>query len=558
MLKLALSIPASTAAAAALALCFPSWPQKRKRLMLTVASAYSMLAALVLAKNAVQGALPLPLKASLPWLDGWLLRCGPLLHADGLSLAALAAVCTLNLSGTLHSYSRQEKEGALSPQAAGLAMALLCLAVMSASLPWTFAFLCCADACAFSGSRRMPGAFAALLLPCLPAGLAVFAVASASGTFSAPMLDIQRDAALLPRAALELPAWLLGAAAAARLFSPPFTGLACALSKTDFTSSQLTLCAAPLAWFAALARLEPVLAPALDNGLAFWAALAAFCALALRAILAQDAKQAAGAAAAACSAGALLLSALNNFQAGALFLFSLLPACALALAAAGSVEKSFGTTMFEKLGRARFAMPITHLAAMLAALSIAGLPPFSGFYALKAALNALSTAQQPLGLALFCCAALLSGAAAVRAFHLVFNGERNSGSHEIAAEAPLPELAALILLSCAALFSGWLFARPAVLPLMLGLPHAAGRETLLAALSAALLATGAIVSEIFYQTRWRWQRKASRRRPAEMAAWALELRPLALAAQGLLSGGIWLCGALENVASGKKREAPHS
>jgi len=552
MLRLALSIPASTATAAALALCFPAWAQKRKRLLLAAAAAYSLLAALTLAKNAVKGGLALPLKAGLPWLDGWLLRCGPLFHIDGLALSALAAICALNFAGALHNYSRQNREGALSPQAAGLSMALLCLALLSASLPWTFALLCCADACAFSGSRKNPGAFAALLLPCLPAGLAVFAVAGASGTFSAHMLDVQRDAALLPRAALELPAWLLGAAAAMRLFAPPFTTLAPALAKTDFASSQLTLCAAPLAWFATLARLDPVLAPAMDNGLAFWAALAAFCALALRAILARDAKQAAGGAAAAASTGALLLCALGNYQSGALFLFSTLPACALALACSDSVDKTFGTSLFEKLGRARFAMPITHLAAMLAALSIAGLPPFSGFYALKAALGALSSSQQPLALTLFCGAALISGAAAVRSFHLIFNGEHAPDAHDSAAEAPLPELSALIFLSCMTLFSGWLFSRAAVLPLMLALPHAQGHETLLWGLAAAGLAAAAVMIEIFYQTRWRWQRKPSRRRPAEAIAWLLELRPAALAATALLSGGVWLSGALERLTSGEK------
>ncbi|HOX23520.1 MAG TPA: hypothetical protein PLL10_08655, partial [Elusimicrobiales bacterium] len=321
-------------------------------------------------------------------------------------------------------------------------------------------------------------------------------------------------------------------------------------------SSQLTLCAAPLVWFSLLGRSEPVLAPAIDSELPFWAGLTALAASSLRAILARNSKEAAGGITAACTASALMLIGLNNFEAAGLVIFSGLPACALTLAVADSVEKSLGTSMFSKLGRARFAMPATHFTALLATLSIAGLPPLSGFYALKIALSALAITHHPLGLFVFCLSILLLGAAAVRAFHLVFNGEHTQGRGGV--EAPLPELTALMLLSCATIFCGWLFSRPAILPLIMSLPRSQGKGPLLIGFMAMLLAAVAVLLEIFYQTRWRWQRKESRRRPAEALVWLLSLQPLSDAAGWLLGLAVRLCGALENLFYRNAQTEPES
>lgn len=538
MTKLALSIPAVYAAAAALCALAPGWPQKRKRLAVLCAAGLTAGLSLLLLKAAVSGGPSdggmLPLKISFPWLDGALLRVGPLFYADGMTVAALCALCALNLAGALHAVSRSSADGAPPPQASALAMGLLCAAAMSGSLPWALAFLCCADACAFPSPDRKPLRAAALLLPYLPAALGALALASSAGTFSIPMLDVQRDSAFLPRAALDLPAGLLAAGAAARLFAPPFSGLARELAKRDFSSSLTTLCAAPLAWFLLLARLEPALGPALDSRLLGWAGLAAAWALALRAMLASDAADAAACAAGFVWACALALAGERCFLPGALLAFALAPAAALLLASADSVGKSFGSSSFDRLGRARFAMPITHIAVMLAALSFAGLPPLGGFFALKAALGGLYAMHRNIETALLAAAFAVAGAAAVRSFHMVFNGEAHT-SPDKAAEAPVPELASLILLACGAVFGGWLLSRRAVLPQMLPLPPAP-REPLLSGLAAAALASGAVLAEIFYQTRCRWERKTARRKPAEALAWLLELRPVALA--------FWLLGVL--------------
>ena len=434
-------------------------------------------------------------------------------------------------------------------------MALLCLAVMSASLPWTFAFLCCADACAFSGSRKMPGAFrgAAFALPASRAGRV---------RGGKRLRHLQRPDARCtarcrtpaPRRAGNCPRGCWARRLRRACFSPPFTGLACALSKNRFrlfTADAVRRAAGVVSprwrgWSQCWLRRWTT---ALHSGRRWQPSARWPCAPYWR----TTQKQAAGAAAAACSAGALLLSALNNFQAGALFLFSLLPACALALAAAGSVEKSFGTTMFEKLGRARFAMPITHLAAMLAALSIAGLPPFSGFYALKAGLNALSAAQQPLGLTLFllCRPAVRRGGRARLPSGFQRRAERRLARNSRGSPSAGTGGADTAVVRGAVLRLAFRTARSAAADAGPAARRRTGKPCW-PPFQPHCWRPGRWYRKFFYQTRWRWQRKASRRRPAEMAAWALELRPLALAAQGLLSGGIWLCGALEKPDIGRK------
>ncbi|HOX22803.1 MAG TPA: hypothetical protein PLL10_05010, partial [Elusimicrobiales bacterium] len=176
MLRLAFSIPISYALAAGLALLFPAWPSARKRAALAISAGWAFFASLALGKIAISGELPLPMKAGLPWLEDWLLRSGPLFYLDGLTIAVLVLLCGLHLAGALHALSRSDKAQSLPPHAAALSMALLSAAALSSSLPWTIAFLCAADACAFVSERPSYAKFIGLLLPCLPAALAAFVI----------------------------------------------------------------------------------------------------------------------------------------------------------------------------------------------------------------------------------------------------------------------------------------------------------------------------------------------------------------------------------------------
>jgi multicomponent Na+:H+ antiporter subunit A len=133
---------------------------------------------------------------------------------------------------------------------------------------------------------------------------------------------------------------------------------------------------------------------------------------------------------------------------------------------AGTVAHEAGTADVTKLGGLRSAMPITAAAAVLAALSMAGFPPFFGFIS-KELLFEATLAQPALGTGLTA-AALLAGAlfvvvSCLVAFQPFFgraHGDTDSPSHRLTVspvhEPPAPMWLGPALLAIAGLLFGLL------------------------------------------------------------------------------------------------------
>jgi multicomponent Na+:H+ antiporter subunit A len=152
-----------------------------------------------------------------------------------------------------------------------------------------------------------------------------------------------------------------------------------------------------------------------------------------------------GSDAAATAAMAFLLA--HAFYKGALFLV------------AGIVSHETGEKSVEKVGGLAYKMPMTAAAALLAALSMAGLPPFVGFIgkelAIEAALGAGAAVWVFVGLTV-ATGALLAGVAGAVGVAPFFTGStRPTIAHEGPAALWVGPLALAALGLCAGLAPGW-------------------------------------------------------------------------------------------------------
>ncbi len=139
---------------------------------------------------------------------------------------------------------------------------------------------------------------------------------------------------------------------------------------------------------------------------------------------------------------------------------------ALLFLAAGSIIHSLGTQDLREMGGLRRFMPVTFLTMLAGALSLAGLPPFSGFWSkdeiLLDALRFGGVGQLLYVLGLL--TAFLTAFYTFRMFFLAFGGEYRGGAHAPAGhghhgephESPLVMTFPLILLAVPSVLSGFL------------------------------------------------------------------------------------------------------
>ncbi len=90
----------------------------------------------------------------------------------------------------------------------------------------------------------------------------------------------------------------------------------------------------------------------------------------------------------------------------------------------GIVEHNCGTKDMTKLGGLIKTMPKTAAAYILCALSVMGIPPFSGFFAKYMVIDAAVTAEHPVIAVLFIAGAVMTVMYLVRLFAIVFLGEQ--------------------------------------------------------------------------------------------------------------------------------------
>ncbi len=107
------------------------------------------------------------------------------------------------------------------------------------------------------------------------------------------------------------------------------------------------------------------------------------------------------------------------------------------LLVASAIEQTYGSGRLDRVSGLRSREPLLTVAFIIAALSLAGLPPFSGFIAKYALVLASADAGQVLIAGLLVVVSLLSLMAMMRIWADVFNGRRHADVELLAAESRL-------------------------------------------------------------------------------------------------------------------------
>jgi multicomponent Na+:H+ antiporter subunit D len=101
----------------------------------------------------------------------------------------------------------------------------------------------------------------------------------------------------------------------------------------------------------------------------------------------------------------------------------------------GAIEQTYGSGRLDRVAGLRTREPLVTAAFAVGALSLAGLPPFSGFVAKYALVQATADSGQVLVAALLVIASLLALMALMKIWADVFNGKRHADVELLAAES---------------------------------------------------------------------------------------------------------------------------
>ncbi|MCB4790878.1 MAG: monovalent cation/H+ antiporter subunit D family protein [Elusimicrobia bacterium] len=114
---------------------------------------------------------------------------------------------------------------------------------------------------------------------------------------------------------------------------------------------------------------------------------------------------------------------------------------------AGSVEYATGTRKLDKLGGLKEKMPVTAGTSLIASMSIAGVPPFNGFWSKLLIIIACVQADH-VGLAIVCAlVSIITLSSFLKIQKYAFFGALDKALENVK-EAPLPMLSAMVFLAC--------------------------------------------------------------------------------------------------------------
>jgi len=119
----------------------------------------------------------------------------------------------------------------------------------------------------------------------------------------------------------------------------------------------------------------------------------------------------------------------------------------------GSIEQQAGTRQLKDMGGLTRTMPLTSFCCRIGALSIAGVPPFNGFFSKLIIIIALVLAGHPVLAGLAVLVALMTLLSFVKVQRYALEGEPAGGA-KAAREAPAPMLAAMLALAAVCVVSG--------------------------------------------------------------------------------------------------------
>jgi formate hydrogenlyase subunit 3/multisubunit Na+/H+ antiporter MnhD subunit len=177
---------------------------------------------------------------------------------------------------------------------------------------------------------------------------------------------------------------------------------------------------------------------------------------------------------------------------------------------AGNVEKTVGTTELDKLGGLSKAMPLTYISALVASLSISGVPPFNGFVSKWMVYQGLISKWQmadgrwQMFVSLICLVAAMFGsgltlASFMKLIHASFLGQpstMNYKRHEVPWTMWLPAILLAIICVIFGLFANQIPLKYFILPVVRGVTF---MGTWYAGLASLLIVIGLALGIIIFK-----------------------------------------------------------
>lgn len=155
----------------------------------------------------------------------------------------------------------------------------------------------------------------------------------------------------------------------------------------------------------------------------------------------------------------------TGFVGGMLYIMTHSVAKAGLFLCCGIVEHTVHTKDLTKMGGLAKVMPVTAAAFMLSALSVMGIPPFSGFFAKYLVISGAVEAGQPLLAAVFILGAVMTVLYLLRLFRMVFLGK--CAFPDVRESSPAM-LGAAVGLASLSLLLGFVMAWPSALATLIG------------------------------------------------------------------------------------------
>lgn len=473
MLEHVFILPILSFAAAGVILAFGKWlPGKGASVGIAVAG-WGFLHSLFLFGKALEGSLPLPYEASIPWFNVGFYQTTLGVYVDGLTIAMLIVVTTVSLLVQIYSMGYMHGDQRFKRYYAYLSLFTASMLGLTISDNMMVFFMCweLVGVCSYlligfwfekySAAYAGKKAFITTKLGDLGFLVGLLFLFSCTGTFKISQIINHANLGLIaPGAAAIAAIFLFMGAVGKSAQAPLFIWLPDAMEGPSPVSALIHAATMVAAGVYMVARLYAVyaLSPLALDTVAWVGAITALSAASM-ALVCYDVKRVLAFSTVSQLGYMMLALGVGGFTAGMFHLTTHAYFKALLFLAAGSVIHAVHTNDMREMGGLREKMPVTWWTFLFGTLALVGIPPFAGFFS-KDEILAAALARNPYLYVIGALTAAMTAFYMARALVMTFHGEpKNADKYHHAHENSLVMTGPLIFLALLSVVSGWALSR---------------------------------------------------------------------------------------------------
>ncbi|MFH1619047.1 MAG: NADH-quinone oxidoreductase subunit L [bacterium] len=473
MLEYVFILPLLSFAAAGVILAFGKWlPGKGASVGIAVAG-WGFLNSLSLFGRAIEGSLPLPYEAAIPWFNFGFHKTTLGVYVDGLTIAMLIVVTAVSLLVQIYSLGYMHGDLRFKRYYAYLSLFTASMLGLTISDNMLVFFMCwelvgvCSylligfwfekPQAAYAGKK----AFITTKLGDLGFLIGLLCLFSCTGTFKISQIINHAHLGFISTETAAVVAILLFLGAVGKSAQGPLlVWLPDAMEGPSPVSALIHAATMVAAGVYMVARLYAVyaLSPIALDTVAWTGGITAFMAASM-ALVCYDLKRVLAFSTVSQLGYMMLALGVGGFTPGMFHLTTHAYFKALLFLAAGSVIHAVHTNDMREMGGLKDKMPVTWLTFLLGTLALVGIPPFAGFFS-KDEILAAALARNPYLYAVGALTAAMTAFYMARALVMTFHGSpKNADRYHHAHESPPVMTGPLIFLALLSVVSGWALSR---------------------------------------------------------------------------------------------------